>query len=41
MFFDSFCFVYRVDAIYEKVDEVHCSDVQMTKSPAYESVTVA
>ena len=31
----------RVDAIYEKVDEVHYSDVQMSKSPAYEGVTVA
>ena len=38
---DLSCFLYRVDAIYEKVDEVHYTDVQVSKSPAYEGVTIA
>ena len=29
----------REQAIYEKVDEVDCSDVQLSKNPAYEGVT--
>ena len=32
--------VYRVEAIYEIVDEGPCPDVAMTTSPAYEGVKI-
>ena len=35
-----FSFWLRVDAIYEKNDEDRNADFTMTRSPAYEGVTV-